>query len=943
MNETLRIQRLNRLAILDTAAEPLFDSFARLAAQAAARPLAFVSFSDESRVWCKAAIGPVASVAAGMQLPRATAFCEYALHADGFFEVPDALEDARFAANPYVDGSPYVRSYAGVPLVMADGMRVGVLGVAGQRPGLLEPSQREQLRELGAAVVHALAAREREHYLREETGSANFAVNAAYSPIGIFHADATGSVVYTNDKWQRFFGLTLEQSLGTGWARSVHPEDLLQVQAAWLAAVEGRADAELEFRIRASEGMVRWVRVRTKPLLDPGSGAAKFVGAVMDITEAKRLEEELRAKNDLLQLALDASDLAMWQIDLTTGEVYLSESWSQMLGGTRTATRTTAGALAALVAEEDWLRVTAAMKSLQDDPSERYSVEHRVRRLDGDEMWILSEGRVVEQSADGHALRAVGTNRDITVRKRAEARMAEARAAADTANQLKSDFLATVSHEIRTPLNGVLGLARLLLKEQLRPQQAEYGRLILGSAESLLALIDDVLDYSKIEAGRLSVEDCAFDLRAMLEDLHQIHHLRASEKSLFFTTDIADEVPAWVMADPTRLRQVLNNLLGNALKFTQYGSVSLAVRRNAGSTGETLEIAVSDTGIGIAQEHQHLLFSRFSQADASTTRRFGGTGLGLAIARQLAQLMGGDITLQSALGAGSVFSVHIPLRLAQPVVAQASPPPAQEDVIDARILVVEDNATNQVVARGLLSHLGYRSVTVAADGMEALRCWSEGRFDMILMDCQMPVMDGFQATRELRRRGCAVPIVALTANAVQGDRDRCLASGMDDYLTKPIDPAALENMMSRLVAREVAKMMPTPAPAPAEPVYPGEAQVFDLEGTLARFMDDRELLCAATAACLRQSEGILSRLEAALSAGDAKAAAAAAHALKGSTATVGATTVARLAREIEESTVAGDLKSAARAMPALHLAFGHFRHVAGEELDLLPEEAAAPA
>lgn len=673
MNEAIRLQRLRRLAILDTAAEPLFDSFARLAARIAARPVAFIGFADESRVWCKAATG----LEPGTEFPRAGAFCDHALHGEGIFEVADAQDDPRFAGHPLIGAGPCLRSYAGVPLVMPGGARVGVLAVAAQRPGTLDMFQRAQLEELASSVVHALAARERGH-----------------------------------------------------------------------------------------------------------------------------------------------------------GQ--------------------------------------------------------------------------------------------------------EARAAADTANRLKSDFLATVSHEIRTPLNGVLGLARLLLKEQLRPQQAEYGRLILGSAESLLALIDDVLDYSKIEAGRLSVEDCAFDLRALLGELHRIHHLRASEKSLFFTTDIAEDVPGWVMADSTRLRQILNNLLGNALKFTQYGSVALGVRRNAGPAGETLEIAVSDTGIGIAPDQQALLFNRFSQADASTTRRFGGTGLGLAIARQLARLMGGEITLQSQMGAGSVFSVRLPLRPTQPAAVEAAPPAAQQDGIDARILVVEDNATNQVVAKGLLWHLGYRSVTVANDGMEALRCWSEGRFDLILMDCQMPVMDGFQATRELRRRGCAVPIVALTANAVQGDRNRCLASGMDDYLTKPIDPVALEAMMCRLVAREVAKMMPVPPPAPVKQAAADAPQVFDLEGTLGRFMDDRELLCAAASACIRQAEELLVKLEAALMGGDAKSASAIAHSLKGSTATVGATTVARLAREIEAAVAGGDTKEAACALPALHLALEHFRHVACEELELSP-------
>lgn len=954
MNEAIRLQGLRRLAILDTAAEPLFDSFARLAARIAARPVAFIGFADESRVWCKAATG----LEPGTEFPRAGAFCDHALHGEGIFEVADAQDDPRFAGHPLTGAGSYLRCYAGVPLVMPGGARVGVLAVAAQRPGMLDAFQRAQLEELASSVVHALAAREREHG-QEARGAAHSTVDVTdyrrledelrakngllqtvleNLPCGLSVFDADLRLLISN----RLFRDMLELPAHFFEGEPPTFESLTRFSAErgeYGPGDPARIVAE-RMKIPLQGGARQFQRVRPNGTVLEGRGAAMpgggYITTYNDVTDAQHTAAALRKSEDRLQLALDASDLAMWEFDLTTGEVYLSESWSQMLGGARTPTRTTARELTALVASEDRIRVSSAMMILRDDPSERYSVEHRVRRIDGEEIWILSEGRVVRQSAEGRALRAVGTNRDITVRKRAEARMQEARAAADTANRLKSDFLATVSHEIRTPLNGVLGLARLLLKEQLRPQQAEYGRLILGSAESLLALIDDVLDYSKIEAGRLSVEDCAFDLRALLGELHSIHHLRASEKSLFFTTDIADDVPAWVMADPTRLRQILNNLLGNALKFTQYGSVSLGVRRNAGPTGETLEIAVSDTGIGIAPDQQSLLFNRFSQADASTTRRFGGTGLGLAIARQLAQLMGGEITLQSQMGAGSVFSLHLPLRPAQPVAVEAAPPAAQQDAIDARILVVEDNATNQVVAKGLLWHLGYRSVTVANDGMEALRCWSEGRFDLILMDCQMPVMDGFQATRELRRRGCAAPIVALTANAVQGDRDRCLASGMDDYLTKPIDPVALEATMSRLVAREVAKMMPVPPPSPVKQAASDAPQVFDLEGTLGRFMDDRELLCAATSACIRQAEELLVKLEAALIGGDAKTASAIAHSLKGSTATVGATTVARLAREIEAAVAGGDTKEAAGALPALHLALEHFRHVACEELELSP-------
>jgi signal transduction histidine kinase/CheY-like chemotaxis protein/HPt (histidine-containing phosphotransfer) domain-containing protein len=468
---------------------------------------------------------------------------------------------------------------------------------------------------------------------------------------------------------------------------------------------------------------------------------------------------------------------------------------------------------------------------------------------------------------------------------------------AESASQSKSEFLATVSHEIRTPLNGVIGMSDLLTDQPLDPCSREYVRTLHASAGRLLELINDILDFSKIESGRLELERRPIRLAALIEDACRLFGPHAEAKGLVIVARLSPGLPAQVMGDPARLRQILLNLLSNAIKFTERGEVRIEA---AVSEAGRLRIVVCDTGLGIAEEQQERLFEPFRQADASTARRYGGTGLGLAICRRLTDAMGGEIGVDSAPGEGSRFWVELPLEPAEAELERSEPLCSTPlPVAGGSVLVVEDNPVNQQVASAMLERLGCR-VRVVDSGHRALEATQQEVFDLLFMDVQMPEMDGLETVQRLRRAGdwrATVPIVAMTAGGPGAEQARCLAAGMNDYLTKPLNRERL--------AASLWRVLPQP---PLD-----HATLTELQESIGK-----EGLTALMTLYRRQVGERLAELKSAVTKQDPATVRHLAHRLKGESASLGVVRVVGLARQLESMGRSGQLEGAAAVLAELH-------------------------
>ena len=619
--------------------------------------------------------------------------------------------------------------------------------------------------------------------------------------------DSDGVIVWVNDGFTRITGYAPPEAIGR------RPGDLLQGPATDRSearrigdAVRAGVGCEAELVNYTRDGREYIIRIEIEPVYDDAGTVAGFMAIETDVTEQRRAEADLRRSERRNRAILEGADVIAWEFDSETNQFTYVSPQAERLGYSLEEWMSPGFWHRTLHPEDAQATIDECLTESRAGRSHR--LQYRMLHAGGGSAWI-DDFVAVERHDDGsHTLRGVMI--DIT-----EAR--ELRDSAEAASRAKSEFLANMSHEIRTPLTAILGYADLLRDAESEEEGTQAERLetietIRAAGEHLVTIINDILDLSKVEAGRVTVERTPTDLAAMLWDMQSMMRPRAQPKGIALECALATPTPRVILTDPTRLRQVLLNLVGNACKFTEHGEVRVVVGVATGEGGERLRIDVEDTGPGMDASQTRSLFRPFSQADSSTTRRFGGTGLGLTISRRLAGLLGGDVTLvRTEPGAGSCFRVEIALEAApgSPVmdhlpeassIADAPAPPVLVESLSGRVLLVEDGPDNRRLIAMILQKAGCE-VAVASNGVEALTQIDAAHFDLIVSDMQMPEMDGYTLARTLRERGDSTPIVALTAHAMTEDRDRCLGAGCDAYASKPVDRQRLLSICAAWIGR----------------------------------------------------------------------------------------------------------------------------------------------
>ena len=966
----------------------------------------------------------------------------------------------------YPDGARILLDTVKAPLVDADGRVLGLLGVG------------RDITELKRATMELQKISER----------LSLAVLAG--GVGIWDWDVVNNRLIWDEQMFRLYGIASDKFSGAYevWLAGLDPDDRLRGDEEIRLALSGEKEFNTEFRVLWPDGTIHNIRAQAVVQRDAAGHPLHIIGTNWDISAQKQAEELLNSSKTKLEMALQAAVMGVWQFNIVEDKRVFDNQVCSLLGINPATFGGSAAEFFAAIHPDDREKVKSALvQSIERNVP--YAPEFRVVWKNGSIHHICVRGRISRDDM-GRALTISGVLWDITERKRMEEMLHEtncqleaATAHAVQANAAKSDFLANMSHEIRTPMNGVIGMTGLLLDTELSDEQRKYAETVHASGESLLTIINDILDFSKIEAGKLELEMLEFNLCAILDDFAASLTLQVQKKGLEFICAIAPDVPVHLCGDPGRLRQVLVNMLGNAIKFTSKGEIS--VRASLVSETDVLAVirfSICDTGIGIPAVKRDRIFQKFTQADSSTTRKYGGTGLGLAISKQITEHMGGDIGVNSEEGRGSefwftarfakkagqgrnvmpladihrahilvvddnatsreVFKVQLdswgvrsvevsdgpaalqklheeheagdPFRMAildtqMPVMdgvtlaraikadaklkdihlvllttivqrtdalemekvgfsACLTKPVRQADLFNilsavlagnvkhmtrpaltrqalleinrrsVRILLAEDNIVNQNVAMGILKKLRLR-VDVVVNGAEAVKALETIPYDLVLMDVQMPVMDGLKATRQIRDSSSAVlnhqiPVIAMTAGAIQGDREECLNAGMNDYVTKPIYPHNLAKVLGKWLPKDKAEggNEKGDSELPSSTSDHHSSPIFDLAGIKALFMNDADLIRTVAKSFLENIPQQIAALKGYIEARDASNARRLAHSIKGASANVCGEALRKVAAEMEKEALDGDMSAVAGRMAELDAQFDALKRELKKEL-----------
>jgi len=710
--------------------------------------------------------------------------------------IEDWTKDPRVDPQQVPDDVKDYRLYVGAPIRLADGAILGVLSVAGPTARPRDEVKAARLMDLAGLIADEVERRRAvvAKTVAEADAAAARATAASLvedAPFAVSMTDRNICVLQVSQRWREERALVGVDVIG----RSIY--DIFQ-DANWYDVHQRVLAGETvrhEVQLTLPDGRRPWLRYEHTPWREANGEVGGIVSVSVEITELVETLQRAEESEQRLKLALEIGDLRMWEVNMRARTVTDAGADAMISKVEQSFEDMTDGVLRSVHPHDHALIETAWRRHIEEgDP---FRVTCRLLQQDGPHVWVQCAGEAI-RGEDGELLRVVNVLRNIDQAKRAELNLQRARDAAEAANRAKSEFLANMSHEIRTPLNGVMGVASALGRTDLSGPQREMVGLIASSAETLESLLSDVLDLARIESGRLELKAEDFDLTQSVRDVVALFEPSARAKGLELIVEMSPEAAGVYVGDAPRIRQVISNLVSNAVKFTAQGSVRIDVAARATDDGAALTLSVIDTGIGFDAEAAARLFERFEQADGSITRRYGGTGLGLAISRSLAEAMGGRLSAASRPGQGSTFTCELPLprSSAGAVAAHAADDPAAAvDLGQLRVLLAEDHPTNRRVVELILNAAGV-DLTCVENGAEAVDVWAMGRFDLILMDMQMPVMDGLTATQAIRAREARdglprTPIYSLTANAMPEHARASAEAGADGHLTKPISAEAL--------------------------------------------------------------------------------------------------------------------------------------------------------
>ncbi|WP_430424092.1 ATP-binding protein [Phenylobacterium sp.] len=788
--ERARLAALHDLDVLDTPPEAIFDSLTRLAALTFQTPIALVSLIDTDRQWFKSCVGLDVR-----ETSREVAFCDHAIRHTDVMVVVDATRDPRFADNPLVTGDLGIRFYAGAPLVTPNGHKLGTLCIIDLQPrASFDEVQRNQLAAMASAVTDALMMRRSiANYMSLERAQANdralLAQAEEMAGVGHWSWDATSDTTFWSPVVHRIHGNDPRSPPPdlAGVLSLYHPDDAEVLAGLVRRAVSHGEAYALDARIIRPDGETRHVAARGSCVFDETGAVRSLVGTFIDVTDLKLADDRLRTNEARLNFLMEQSADLVMRIEPGRGLTWVSPSCRQYgyepeeLVGTFAVDLVHPDDVANLQA----LRA-ARFAGLPDPPGS--TREHRVRHKEGHWIWVQGNPTAI-RGPDGQVIEIVNVLRDVTAERETALALEAARDAAEAAAQVKTDFMANMSHEIRTPLTAVLGYTTLLAERpELELQSRTYVSRLKTAGQALLALVNDILDFSKLEAGQVVLSPKAVDVSSLLRDALLMFAPQADAKGIELDFAIADELPSGVLLDPDKLRQILLNVIGNAVKFTDEGHVRLTAGYDA--AGETVDIWVEDTGPGMTPDQTRKLFQRFSQVDGSSTRRHGGTGLGLAISQGLAEVMGGGISVSSEPERGSTFHVRIPAVAAEVTDGLDVADVAGRAALDGiRVLVIDDNPANRELARAILEPSG-AEISAAASASEGLVLAAQLPVDAILLDMRMPEMNGPEVLNRLRASdgpNQSVPVLAFTAGSesfLKQDLD-----GFDGMVAKPMVPA----------------------------------------------------------------------------------------------------------------------------------------------------------